>query len=172
MDEIDKSKVCARDWIYINEVVNVSQWWHKNDMHHHLVEHITARHLNAHDSNGLQERVFSVYKHTDNALQQNLGNTKFEMLLILVFNKAFIKDMKRKNLFMVDNLIALLRSTTNATKAAANIIKYFDLDGDVEDDETDEGMEIVTMLKSTTRDIQRQHDVNKSAIARKRARSQ
>ncbi len=117
------------------------------------MEHIATRHLNVHDSNGLQECVFSVYKHTDNALQQNLGNAKFEMLLILVFNKAFIKDMERKNLFMVDNLIALLRSATNATKAAANIIKYFDLDGDVEDDETDEGMEIVTMLKSTAHDI-------------------
>jgi hypothetical protein len=28
---------------------------------------------------------------------------------------------------------------------AANMIKYFDLDGDVEDDETDKGMEIVVI---------------------------
>jgi ribosomal protein L4 len=94
------------------------------------------------------------------------------MLLILAFNKAFIKDMESKDLFMVDNLIASLKSSTDATKAAANIIKYFDLDSDVEDDETDEGMEIVAMLKSTTCDIQQQHDVNGSTIARKRARNE
>jgi hypothetical protein len=34
-------------------------------------------------------------------------------------------------------LIASLNSATDATEAAANIIKYFDLDGNVEDDETD-----------------------------------
>jgi hypothetical protein len=75
------------------------------------------------------------------------------MLLILAFNKAFIKDMESKNLFTVDNLIASLRSMTDAIEAAANIIKYFDLNDDVEDDKTDEGMEIVTMLKSMTCDI-------------------
>jgi len=94
------------------------------------------------------------------------------MLLILAFNKAFMKDMEIKDLFMFDNLIALLRLATNATKAAANIIKYFDLDGDVEDDEIDEGMEIIMMLKSVACDIQQQHDVNGSAIVRKRARNE
>ncbi len=72
----------------------------------------------------------------------------------MAFNKAFIKDMESKDLFTVDNLIASLKSATNATEAVANIIKYFDLDGDVEDDETDEGLEIVAMLKSATCDIQ------------------
>ncbi len=62
--------------------------------------------------------------------------------------------MESKDLFTVDNLIASLKSATNATEAVANIIKYFDLDGDVEDDETDEGLEIVAMLKSATCDIQ------------------
>jgi hypothetical protein len=90
------------------------------------------------------------------------------MLLILAFNKAFIKDMESKDLFTVDNLIVSLNSATDATEAAANIIKYFDLDGDVKDDETDEGMEIVAMLKSTAHDVQQQYDVNKSAITRKR----
>jgi len=104
--------------------------------------------------------------------EQNLGNAKFEMLLILAFNKAFIKDMESKDLFMVDNLIASLKSTTDATEAVTNIIKYFDLDSDVEDDETDEGMEIVTMLKSTAYDIQQQHDANGSAIAQKRVRNE
>jgi hypothetical protein len=70
------------------------------------------------------------------------------MLLILPFNKAFIKDMESKNLFTVNNLIASLRSTADAIEAATNIIKYFDLDDDVEDDKMDEGMEIITMLKS------------------------
>ncbi len=70
-----------------------------------------------------------------------MGNIKFEMLLILVFNKIFTKDMESKDLFTVDNLIALLKSTTDAIEVAANIIKYFDLDGDVEDDEKKEGME-------------------------------
>jgi hypothetical protein len=94
------------------------------------------------------------------------------MLLILVFNKAFIKDMENKDIFTVDNLIALLKSTTDATKAAANIIKYFDLDDNVEDYETYEGMEIVAMLKSAACDIQQQHDANGSAITKKRARNE
>jgi hypothetical protein len=172
LDEIDKSKVCLGNWIYVSEVVDVSQWWHKNGVHHHLAERIAARHLGAPDSNGLQERVFSVYKHIDNALRQNLGNAKFEMLLILAFNKAFIKDMESKDLFTVDNLIVSLKSATDATEATVNIIKYIDLDGDVEDDKTDKGMEIVAMLKSAACDIQQQHDVNGSAIVQKRARNE
>jgi hypothetical protein len=172
LDEINKSKVRSGNWIYISEVVDVSQWWCKNDVHHCLAEHITAQHLGAPNSNGLQEHVFLVCKHIDNALRQNLGNAKFEMLLILAFNKAFIKDMESKDLFTVNNLIASLKSSTDATKAAANIIKYFDLDGDVEDDETDEGMEIVAMLKSAACDIQQQHDANGSAIAQKRAHNE
>ncbi len=80
--------------------------------------------------------------------------------------------MESKDLFMVDNLIASLKSATDVTEAAANIIKYFDFDGDVEDDETDEGMEIIAMLKSTACDIQQQHDANGSAIAQKKARNE
>ncbi len=80
--------------------------------------------------------------------------------------------MENKDLFTVDNLIASLKSATNATKAAVNIIKYFDLDCDVEDDETDEGLKIVTMLKLAACDIQQQHDVNGFAIAQKRARNE
>jgi hypothetical protein len=171
LDEIDKSKVRLANWIYVSEIINVSQWWRKNGVHHPLTERIATRHLDAPNSNGLQERVFSVCKHIDNALRQNLGNAKFEMMLILAFNKAFIKDMESKDLFTVDNLIASLNSATDATEATANIIKYFDLDGNVEDDETYEGMEIVAMLKSATYDIQQQHDANRSAIAQKRARN-
>jgi len=89
------------------------------------------------------------------------------MLLILAFNKAFIKDMESKNLLTVDNLIASLRLA-----AITNIIKYFDLDDNVEDDETCECMEIIAMLKSTARDVQQQHDGNESAIAQKRARNE
>jgi hypothetical protein len=76
------------------------------------------------------------------------------MLLILALNKAFIKDMESKDLFTIDNLIVSLRSATNTTEVTANIIKYFDLNDDVEDDKMDEGMEIVVMLKSTTHKIQ------------------
>jgi len=172
LDEIDKSKVRSGNWIYVSEVVDVSKWWRKNSVHHRLAECITARHLGAPDSNGLQERVFSVCKHINNALRQNLGNAKFEMLLILPFNKAFIKNMESKDLFMVDNLITLLKSATDAIEAAANIIKYFNLDGDVEDDETNEGMEIVAMLNSAACDIQQQHDANGSAITQKRAHNE
>jgi hypothetical protein len=119
----------------------VSQWWRKNGVHHRFMEHIATRHLDALNSNGLQEHVFLICKHIDNMLWQNLGNAKFEMLLILAFNKAFIKDMESKNLFTVNNLIASLRSVADVTKAITNIIKYFDLDDDVEDDETNEDME-------------------------------
>jgi hypothetical protein len=69
LDEIDKSKVCSSNWIYVSEVVDVSQWWRKNGVHHHLAERIAARHLGAPDSNSLQECVFSIYKHIDNALR-------------------------------------------------------------------------------------------------------
>jgi hypothetical protein len=69
LDEIDKSKVRSGNWIYISKVVDVSQWWRKNGVHHRLAERIAARHLGALDSNGLQERVFSVCKHIDNALR-------------------------------------------------------------------------------------------------------
>ncbi len=60
----------------------------------------------------------------------------------------------------------------NVTKATVNIIKYFDLDGNVKDEETHEGMEIIAMLKSAARDVQHQHDANGSTIARKRARNE
>ncbi len=132
----------------------MSQWWRKNNMRHRLAECIATWHLGAPNSNGLQECVFSVCKHIDSALRQNLGKAKFEMLLILALNKAFIKDMESKDLFMIDNLIVSLRSATNTTEVTANIIKYFDLNDDVEDDKMDEGMEIVVMLKSTTHNIQ------------------
>lgn len=115
--------------------------------------------------------MFSVYKHIDNTLRKNLGNAKFEMLLILAFNKVFIEDMESKDVFIVNNLITSLR-LVDATEAAANIIKYFDLDSNVEDDETDKGMEIVAMLKSAAREVQQQHDANRSAIAWKRARNE
>jgi hypothetical protein len=62
--------------------------------------------------------------------------------------------MESKDLFMVNNLIVSLKLAVNATEAAANIIKYFDLEGNFEDDETDVGMEIVTILKSAARDVQ------------------
>jgi len=126
----------------------MSQWWRKNGVHHHLMGRIATRHLNAPNSNDLQEHVFSVYEHINNTFQQNMGNAKFEMLLILSFNKAFIKDMESKNLFTINNLIASLRSTADVTEATANIIKYFDLDDDVEDDKMDERLEIIVMLKS------------------------
>jgi hypothetical protein len=60
----------------------------------------------------------------------------------------------------------------NATKVAVNIIKYFDFNDDVKDDETDEGMEIIVMLKSAAHDVQQQHDVNGSTVAQKRARNE
>ncbi len=53
LDEIDKSKVRVGNWIYVSEVIDVSQWWRKNDVHHRLVECIVTRHLGAPNSNGL-----------------------------------------------------------------------------------------------------------------------
>jgi hypothetical protein len=53
LDEIDKSKVRLGNWIYVSEVVDVSQWWRKNGVHHRLAERIATRHLGAPDSNGL-----------------------------------------------------------------------------------------------------------------------
>jgi hypothetical protein len=68
LDKIDKSTVRVGNYINIGEVVDVSQWWRKNDVDHRLMEHIAAPHLNAPNSNNLQEHVFLVYKHIDNAL--------------------------------------------------------------------------------------------------------
>jgi len=83
----------------------VSKWRCKKDVHHHLTEHILARHLSVLNPNGVQERVFSIYKHIGSTLWQDVGNAKFEMLLILAFNKAFIKDMESKDLFTVDSVV-------------------------------------------------------------------
>jgi hypothetical protein len=69
LDEIDKSKVCAGNWIYVSEVIDVSQWWCKNNVHHCLTERIAARHLGAPDSNDLQECVFSICNHINSALR-------------------------------------------------------------------------------------------------------
>jgi hypothetical protein len=41
------------NWIYVNEVIDMSQWWCKNNMHHRLAERMVVRHLDALDSNGL-----------------------------------------------------------------------------------------------------------------------
>jgi hypothetical protein len=62
--------------------------------------------------------------------------------------------MESKDLFTVDNLIVSLRSAADTIETATNIIKYFDLDDDVKDDEINKGMEIVAILKSTTHDVQ------------------
>jgi hypothetical protein len=53
LDEIDKNKVHTGNWIYISEVVDVLQWWHKNNLHRRLAERIATRHLGAPNSNGL-----------------------------------------------------------------------------------------------------------------------
>ncbi|CAM6069435.1 unnamed protein product [Sphagnum tenellum] len=89
-----------------------------------------------------------------------------------MFNKAFIEDMESKDLLTVNNLIVSLRLAVDVIKAAVKNIKYFDLDSDVKDDETDEGMEIVTMLKSVACDIQQPHNANGFAITRKRVHNE
>ncbi len=53
LDEIDESKVRAGNWIYVNKVIDVSKWWRKNNVHHHLTECIAAQHLDAPNSIGL-----------------------------------------------------------------------------------------------------------------------
>jgi hypothetical protein len=60
LDEINKSKVRSGNGIYVSEVVDVSQWWRKNGVHHRLAERIATWHLGAPDSNDLQEYVFLV----------------------------------------------------------------------------------------------------------------
>jgi len=77
LDKINKSKVRSSNWIYVSEVVNVSQRWRKNDKCHRFAECIATRQLGAPNFNGLQECVFSVCKHIDNAFWQNLSNAKF-----------------------------------------------------------------------------------------------
>ncbi len=47
-----------------------------------------------------------------------------------------------------------LRLVADTIETTTNIIKYFDLDDDVKDDEINKGMEIVAILKSATHDVQ------------------
>jgi hypothetical protein len=43
LDKIDKCKVYSGNWIYVSEVVDVSQLWRKNDKRHRLAERIATR---------------------------------------------------------------------------------------------------------------------------------
>jgi hypothetical protein len=60
LDKIDKSKVHSSTWIYVNKVIDVSQWWRKNGVHHCLTERIAAWHLGAPNSNGLRTLVLGL----------------------------------------------------------------------------------------------------------------
>ncbi|EQC28777.1 hypothetical protein SDRG_13460 [Saprolegnia diclina VS20] len=85
------------------------------------------------------ERVFSLCKLIDSPLRQNLGDVKFEMLLVLAFNKEFIRS-ETDDATLAD----ALESTTSASQAAATLVNLFDLDAN--NDETESGINIAETL--------------------------
>ncbi|CAM6019382.1 unnamed protein product [Sphagnum balticum] len=110
----------------------------------------------------------------DMAMLGDLVNEAFKEWILLKVDKSawLLNELTLDDIDKIDNLITLFKLATNATEAATNIIKYFDLDDDVKDDKTNEGMEIVVMLKLATHDIQQQHNANRSAITWKRVRNE
>jgi hypothetical protein len=129
-------------------LVDVALWWKKNGKNHRLIERVAARELACPDSNALQERVFSLCKLIDSPLRQNLGNAKFEMLLVLSFNKDFIRSAESGSLLTTSGLVKALESAASAKEAAATLIDFFDLDSNMDNDQTDDGIDIAELLRS------------------------
>ncbi|KDO24210.1 hypothetical protein SPRG_10639 [Saprolegnia parasitica CBS 223.65] len=127
----------GRNWIHLSNLVVVNLWWYKNGCHLRLVERIAARELTRPDSNAFQQRVFSFCKLIDSPLRQNLGNTKFEMLLVLAFNK--------RTLSAECELVKVLEATMTALESATTPI---DLNGNIDNDETEAGFIVVETLRS------------------------
>ncbi|OQR81103.1 hypothetical protein ACHHYP_16757 [Achlya hypogyna] len=88
----DEARVEALNWACVSRLVGVSLLWRVNGHAHRLVERVAAREFACPDSNGLQERVFYLRKILDSPLRQNISNKKFEMLLLLSFNKKFVQE--------------------------------------------------------------------------------
>lgn len=148
VDNKMKAKIMGRNWVYVAKLLNVQLWWKKNGHSHRLVERVAARELACPDSNALQERVFSLCKLIDSPLRQNLGNAKFEMLLVLAFNKEFIRSAESGSLLTTSGLVKALESAASATQAAATLIEFFDLDSNMDNDETETGLDIAETLRS------------------------
>ncbi|KDO17445.1 hypothetical protein SPRG_17116, partial [Saprolegnia parasitica CBS 223.65] len=78
----------------------------------------------------LHERVFSLCKLIDSPLRQNLVNTKFEMRLVLAFNKVFIPTVSAER-----ELVKALEATIS--EAATTLIDFFDLDDIIDNNKTE-----------------------------------
>ncbi len=141
----DESKIQCRNWTHVSKLVDVQLWWRVYGHAHRLVERVAARELACPDSNGLQERVFSVCKLLDSPLRQSMGDSKFEMLLVLSFNKCFMHSAARGSLITTHGLAKALRSAASATQAAKCILDFFDLN---ESDDAAADADFVAMLRS------------------------
>ena len=156
----------------MHETVDLQLWWRCFGRDHRLVERIAGRALAVAPANALQERVCSFCKHIDHATRQSL-----EMLLLCSFNKKFFESAEGGGLFSAEDLVKALEASTSSIRAVKELINFLDLDGLVEldddDDETDVGLKIATMLKMTATEI----DGNRAggaeeiaAVSRKRPR--
>ena len=119
---------------------------------------IAARELACADSNGLQVRVFSLCKHIDSSLRQNLGEAKFEMLAVLSFNQRAIaeaeEDARSAEVSCASMALATaLKSTTAGEQAAATLNHFFGLAESLTNkDESDVGLSIARVLEESRRE--------------------
>ncbi|KDO21398.1 hypothetical protein SPRG_12404 [Saprolegnia parasitica CBS 223.65] len=127
-------KIACRSWVHLFKLVVVNLWWHKNGCHHRLVVRIAAH------SNAYQERVFSLCKLIDSPLPQNIGNTKFEMLLVLALDKRTMSAERE--------LVKVLEATTTASESATKLIH---LNGNIDNDETEASFIVVETLRSAAK---------------------
>ena len=81
-------------------------------------------------------------------MRQSLGATKFEMLMLLAFNKDFIKSTGEAGPLSMSSVLGSLQSATSAKAAAALLTEFFDLDyEDAEDDAQGEESTLADSLK-------------------------
>ena len=115
------------------------------------------------------ERVFSASKIVDAPLRQALGRDKFEMLVLLSFNKEFIKSVQDGGTFTIDALVESLKCAASATEAANNLIQFFGIDVELDDDDqSEEGLRIATILRSAAKFIEDQEFLESSEASKKR----
>jgi hypothetical protein len=71
--------------------VDIMRRWQANTCNYRLISRIATPALAKPEVNSMQERVFSCAGLIDTDLRQRLGTEKFEILLVLAFNKEFVK---------------------------------------------------------------------------------
>ena len=71
--------------------------------------------------------------------------------------------METGSSFTVNALVESVKSASSATEAASTLIEFFDLEGNIDDDETEDGLAIANTLKSAAKFIQEHHALDRSS---------